>query len=426
MNNINTFTTLLANILYLLMLELFVSNTPFFVSSRKNKLRILFFIIYNIYTFLPNIPYIQIIDMLLFLSYVLLSTHTSFTKKMLVYAKLMAYTFISATTIYSIHSLLFLDFDIQFSQDTYYDYKILLCVALQYIILSLYTTTKKMRNIDTGKTYQYLFNLMILIAVVALSISIMLFGSTLIQQQTALPLVFSLLIIIIVICLATYGRLVTTLEEYAMNKIQLEKVESEKTYYKSVENSLDNLNRLKHDFKNHLIILDGYARKKSYDELNSYIYKIIDEVQISNIITTASPLLSSILNAKLQTAQNAHVAFQYDVQMDNLYLDDYSFITIVGNVIDNAITAAAKMPDGNVKISFLQEDANLLISCVNNHCEQIQKKEGRFLTSKLLNKNSHGIGLRNVMRTVQKKNGTIDIKYDENEFRVNIVLPNYE
>ena len=119
------------------------------------------------------------------------------------------------------------------------------------------------------------------------------------------------------------------------------------------------------------------------------------------------------------------------MNFDLISLDDFTIITILGNLLDNAITAASKVADGFIKLSIEQIDTYLSIHCTNNHCEKIIKKEGRFISSKPSNysdksfNNMHGLGIVSVTRTVEQLNGTVNFDYDEHTFTAAALVPNY-
>lgn len=101
-------------------------------------------------------------------------------------------------------------------------------------------------------------------------------------------------------------------------------------------------------------------------------------------------------------------------------------ITILGNLLDNAITAASKCSDGWIKADLQQEDSILVITIDNSHAEEIQEKDGVFTSTKTDNADIHGIGIKNVRKAVNDLRGQIEITYTENTFHVCIMLPNYK
>lgn len=92
---------------------------------------------------------------------------------------------------------------------------------------------------------------------------------------------------------------------------------------------------------------------------------------------------------------------------------------------DNAIEACKKVPDeGKRKLSVrARYTENGYFSCeiVNSKVNGVQERKGVFLTDKE-DKNSHGLGISSVREVVEKYEGTLDISYKEDEFRVVVLI----
>ena len=116
----------------------------------------------------------------------------------------------------------------------------------------------------------------------------------------------------------------------------------------------------------------------------------------------------------------------------NILVDDYLLITILGNLMDNAIEASEKLEKELriIELSISQLDSYLDICIKNNHREVIIKSGQDFVSTKKEsgtadNRLFHGIGLKNVRKTVEKLNGHINIEYTDTTFAVSALIPNY-
>lgn len=70
-----------------------------------------------------------------------------------------------------------------------------------------------------------------------------------------IPMFFILIALIIIFCLTTYSRIAITLEENAMNKIQIEKAAMESEYNSQIDDKLQQLHTLRHDMKITFLLL---------------------------------------------------------------------------------------------------------------------------------------------------------------------------
>lgn len=87
-------------------------------------------------------------------------------------------------------------------------------------------------------------------------------------------------------------------------------------------------------------------------------------------------------------------------------IEDEDIVTLLANLLDNAIEAADKVTDKQrvIKIQFVDEQGKVTISVRNPVGEALKKEGNRILTSKA-NKKEHGIGIINIQNVVRKYNG---------------------
>lgn len=95
---------------------------------------------------------------------------------------------------------------------------------------------------------------------------------------------------------------------------------------------------------------------------------------------------------------------------------------ILGNLLDNAADALAKVDKKILDIKIKYERGILYISIYNSYNGKIiVDKRGKLLTGKL-EKENHGLGLESVERIVKKYNGISKISYEEHIFKIDIML----
>ena len=92
------------------------------------------------------------------------------------------------------------------------------------------------------------------------------------------------------------------------------------------------------------------------------------------------------------------------------------------NLFDNAIESALKC-EKERKIFLNIENVNsvLILKLWNTSCKVPYVKKDRFITDKD-DSNVHGWGVESVKSIVNKYNGSIEFKYDETFFEVDIII----
>ena len=413
------YTDCLANFIDVFLFFRFVDNNRQEKASVKYKIFIL--CLYFLYS-VPNF-YIPAFSTIIDFFFLIVITYPELKKSFCIFIKFQIYAYTSMTIILFLHSLLFNDRVTLFTSTIYEEYKFIIVSFLTYIFYVLYSNYKKNRKI---RSHYYLYFSVIILAVCLLLSYATLYICRREPESQIMPLLFSTLIILVLLCISLYDKFLILIEENANYKMQAEINRLQMDYALQIDENLKILRSVRHDIKNHLIIIDGYAAQKKFEKIHEYISRIGDRFKDTAPIQTSSTAVSAILNEKSALAQQKNISCEITCNFPSLKIDDFTMITILGNLLDNAITAASKCSDGWIKADLQQEDSILVITIDNSHAEEIQEKDGVFTSTKTDNADIHGIGIKNVRKAVNDLRGQIEITYTENTFHVCIMLPNYK
>lgn len=307
---------------------------------------------------------------------------------------------------------------------SFFDYQSLTGVILTYIFINLYIHTKRLKTLQIKTIYPVIFSFLS-IGIVFLMLFFNNILSVYQELTTVLPWIYVSVSGILILGLSAYRRITEILEEQLTQKLMIDKYETELAYFGDVQHATELLSRLRHDFKNHLLVLDSYAAQGRTQALREYITSLAAKLETSRLISTPDNLISAILNAKNAACHKLHIKFVTNCIFSERYFSDFAAIVILGNIIDNAITAAAQTGNGKIELSLLQIDHFFHILCQNNHNGIIREKNGIFLSTKEDTGTPHGLGIGNVQNCVASLNGSIKIDYTDTTFTVEILLPNH-
>lgn len=407
-------------------LELFAAtHNPYFMHDRKLPLRIAFLTFAALCAIPSSFPCARAILILGRLLYLCLISNFKLKTCLVKLAAYEAYLSLSAVLFLTLRTLCSNDASSAGNAAAYGCYGSLCCTALAYLILRLHLYGRRLASLHAYRQFCFTISASVLLIVSALSYFSLLSSPGLSAQSQALPAAFPLFFAFIAKFLTLYQQMTASLEAEARHKLLLAKYELETGYLKDIDASIKRLSALRHDFKNHLLILNGYASRNEIEKLQQYLKKISGEISDTKLIQTPSPLISSILNAKAAVCKKKNVLFESECCFQAVSVSDFYLITILGNLLDNAIAAAEKLPEGFVLISIKQIDSFLCIVCKNNHCEALRLKNGRLLTTKKAADPFHGIGIKNIQDSVASLNGTLDLQYDAALFEISVLLPNH-
>lgn len=195
------------------------------------------------------------------------------------------------------------------------------------------------------------------------------------------------------------------------------------TYYKEIDANNQQLNKIKHNFKNQLFTLSELT-EHDINAARETINNMFDEINlIENKIYTNNNALNAICKVKFAYARSRNIKIDSKINLPNSINLTYGEMGILyGNLLDNAIEANEKVDVKYRKIQFMTQlyNDNLLVS-IENPKDKHAVLEGGYQTTKK-DKKSHGFGIKSVKEIVEKYNGTF-IVYEEDEiFKVEAVL----
>lgn len=209
---------------------------------------------------------------------------------------------------------------------------------------------------------------------------------------------------------------------YGMDRIDIEQKKKEQyhsqvTFYQMLEEQYRNLERLRHDIKNHVIGLQRLIDCHEWDKLSPYLHKMADFGDIeSGDELTGRHVVDALFYYKHRQAMQSFIRWECDAHFPpGCPIDDFDLCVIFGNLLDNALAACDKLPEGNdrsIQIHTRMIRNCLLVEIANS----IQSAAG-------LKHVNRGIGLRNVEDVLDKYNGTLHIDTENDAFRVSLLVP---
>ena len=293
--------------------------------------------------------------------------------------------------------------------------------VLSMLIVTVLTNLKNIRNNIPVPNFYWFSSIFVSLASLYQFVSFFVHGS------------FSKLqITLLVICILGTNFailfLYDTLYFYFSAKTEKIILEKQNMAYKKqldlMQQSVDSVKIVRHDIKNHMISLKNLNSNKEDTKFNEYVDNIISSLNAKTVYSNSeNVIIDSILNYKLQTVADMDMELEVEVAVPKkIEIPEYDITIILGNLIDNAITAL-KQYDGeklfSVNISYSR--GSLLITLINSYNGEIKEKNGKFLTIKN-DEEDHGVGLKSVEEAVERNNGYMKISYDDKEFNVSVIL----
>lgn len=211
------------------------------------------------------------------------------------------------------------------------------------------------------------------------------------------------------------------------NTVYEQQLELCNQHMREKESVMMNARNIKHDMKQHFIVLIELLDKNENDMAIVYLKKLIDMniLNSDGICKTGNIVIDSLINAKYTVASNLKIKFDIDIHIPiQLSFGSADICILLGNILDNAIEASLKMDEEKRHIRlYMKYDCNtLIITVINTFIGDLNKnKDGRILTSKI-NPFNHGIGLESVRKVAKKYHGAVVIETKDNCFIIKIAM----
>ena len=201
-------------------------------------------------------------------------------------------------------------------------------------------------------------------------------------------------------------------------------LKTEKEYYDILEKQNQNLMLYAHDARKHLNAIRELSQDPS---VNEYVAKLCGELTTyAQTCHSGNKLLDVMINRYVLDCDLKGIVFEYNVkECPLLCLEDLDLVAILGNLMDNAITAANQSTEKRVSLTTsVRNTYNVIV--LKNSCDISPQAKGEKLLSTKENPSFHGYGLKSVARTVKKYNGDQYWSFDQESrtFTMTVILQN--
>ncbi|MDR1773898.1 MAG: ATP-binding protein [Clostridioides sp.] len=310
-----------------------------------------------------------------------------------------------------------------FLQNWYYSNEMGLILAR---ILSYYCVIQFENFKNAKKEYFlpsiYWFSLSV-IFIVIIFFFVMFFSRGPVSQNI---LTISCIVIFIIVILIFY--LYDCIMQITMTEVNNRLQDEQNKYYKNqieiIEDSLENIRMMKHDFKNNLMMISSSIKEGKTEALLEKLDELM-ELSSNNFQYSNSGNLDidSIINYKLKNVQKYNIDVDVYVFVPaDLEMSSFDISMSLGNLLDNALENVIMIPrDRFINLKMEHSKGQLRIKIKNSFDGYVKRDENVILTRKEDFEN-HGMGLKIIKNVVEKYNGTMQIKYNDSEFCVNILM----
>ena len=200
-------------------------------------------------------------------------------------------------------------------------------------------------------------------------------------------------------------------------------IQVQKQQISSMELQLDKAAKQRHDFRKELLILQEFARNGDREALERYLPQVSLDSAAITIPVCSNPLVNAMLQFYFNKANASGITVDAAVEADEtLWLTAGDVGVIFGNLLENAVTAAAEAPAGNRRIRLrTKQTADCFVIALGNTFGSPRSYDagGAFASTK---PDHNGIGLGSIRATALQYDGEAKFLVDGDMFMSYVIL----
>ncbi len=213
--------------------------------------------------------------------------------------------------------------------------------------------------------------------------------------------------------------------EYRLSELQ-EKTKQQEQQDGEIRALHQNVRKLKHDMKNHLMVIASYLNEEDYEQAKVYTSDILGKLNaMHSYVETGNSLLNHIINEKLAYARKQQILLKAEIEnLQFQALPSIDFSALLTNMLDNAIEAElneeAERRELHVTINQCRGYETI---CVKNRIARSVLQANPALCSQKVEKESHGFGVPKIKEIIDGCGGMTDIYEEDGFFCVKVFVP---
>ena len=196
----------------------------------------------------------------------------------------------------------------------------------------------------------------------------------------------------------------------------------QKQYYSALTEAMEKDRKARHNFKHQLAAIRSFLDSGDTAALREYCDGMeIGMEDIAQIPYTGNSAADGVLYYYAGEAKTKDIRYTVRCRLDNLSIADTDLCCLLGNALDNAVTACAAY-EGPREITVASEKSEgaLLLTVDNTFDGILLEEDGHFLSKK--RDHSQGIGIPSMEEICQKYQGTCRFEANGNRFEASFYL----
>ena len=205
-------------------------------------------------------------------------------------------------------------------------------------------------------------------------------------------------------------------------------LEADKQMLAVSEQAISEMRQIKHDIKNQLKVIELMLEQKQYGALGRYFSSMNESFlkeSGSSFIDCGNEFINSVINMEILKANNYGIQLVTRINVPSeLPFEKSDLCRILVNLLDNAIEGVLRADSKDYLVDCkIARQAGFLYVSVQNHIRDDYDRDRLLeMNTEKEDADNHGFGHRIVKRIVEKYNGIVKYKVEDNEFIAEMML----
>ncbi|MGB4984908.1 MAG: GHKL domain-containing protein [Erysipelotrichaceae bacterium] len=287
-------------------------------------------------------------------------------------------------------------------------FHVVILLGLFYLVGRFFNKNKYL--IDDSTYLALLYNFGFLLVLLCIVIDVMDYIK---KDSIFIGFVLIIAVYIMYSLFSTY-RLINLIQVNYKKKYLEKLINESKKQIENIEDENQAVRHLRHDFQNHLLIINNLVLDNNNEDALKYLKSISHHYQFDQKQTISGLVyLDTVLNAKENLFPS--IEFVFDVERSSVNIDEFDLCTVIFNLLDNAIKEVVTDDKPKIILVIKKHNDDVLINMSNSY---------KNLNSSKVENGLHGLGLKIVESVVNKYSGHMSIDINE-DFNVNIIMKDY-
>ena len=234
-------------------------------------------------------------------------------------------------------------------------------------------------------------------------------------------------------------RMLQRYKKYTEIRGEKELLVIEKKRYERFMDYHEKTKRIRHDFRQYILLLKKYADEGDLDSLKKKVESIHESLPDTPEKVCAQPAIDAVCGYYKEIAAANNIAVSFIISLPHeLPFDDMDLCSIFGNLLENAVRECEKAPVEDRRLTVVSKmisDEMMGISIENTYIGEIRidAVSGLPVSGKTAHgigrtgygngvSSGHGIGLISVRTIVERLGGNMIVSAEKGVFTVNILI----